>query len=257
MARFTNEQEIDTVQPQEQRPFREDTWRTVQQMTDAGAYAIGLPNDLQVTRHSSRAAGTVLVPFCKAVERLQAIHHAANEVSDPPTVIACTHARDTHYLASKEDRRDQRYLSDDRLAEGPYVYCGGIEGAIQRGLEYARYADVICYYSSRLNLDEAEQFATAIRSSFPHKRLGLGFPWEKKGWHTEHPNHGKLLRRMGYEYRFVMHRGSILFSSSPQPSSWVFFDDATEAEHHLNDALASLLTPLEQRRQMESLHLSA
>jgi isocitrate lyase len=120
-------------------------WRTVQNMTEAGASAVGLPDGFLMTSGVSRRPATVLVPVDETTRRLKRARDIAGSMDTQSMVIVCTHARGAQYLADDKDSRDRRYLSGVRTIDGLHVYCGGIEASISRALAYAPDADVVCY----------------------------------------------------------------------------------------------------------------
>ena len=87
-------------------------------------------------------------------------------------------------VTSDYDTRDQRFLTGERTVEGFYVYRGGMQAAIARGLAYAPYADLLWCETSEPNLHEARQFANAIHAQFPGKMLAYNcspsFHWRAK-----------------------------------------------------------------------------
>jgi hypothetical protein len=133
-------------------------------------------------------------------------------------------------VANDEDAQDRRYLTGVRTIDGFHVYCGGIDAAIRRALAYAPYADVICYRASKLDLVEAQRFASAIRASFPDKQLGIGF---SPSSHELQPGLDDISRderlfRLGYGYYFLTLSDSVVFPAFPAAALWAFFDDGAE-----------------------------
>src|SRR2546422_454441 len=87
------------------------------------------------------------------------------------------------------------------------VIDGGLEMAIERGLAYAPYADMIWCETSSPDLEEARRFASAIHRVYPEKLLAYNcsssFNWgsrlDEKGlssFQTE-------LAGMGYNFQFI------------------------------------------------------
>jgi hypothetical protein len=100
---------------------------------------------------------------------------------------------------------------------------------ISRALAYVPYADVICYYSSIIDLSEAERFAFSMSALSPGKKLGVGFSApDHQGIAREHANQARNLRKIGYDYLFIAQLGSIVFPGFPQGTPWGFFDDGAE-----------------------------
>jgi isocitrate lyase len=207
-------------------------WQTVQCMTEAGASAVGLPDGFLVTSGVSRRPATVLVPVDETTRRLKRARDIAASMDTQPLVIVCTHARGAQYLADDKDSRDRRYLSGVRTIDGLHVYCGSIEASISRALAYAPDADVVCYYSLGLDFAEAERFASAIRLSFPEKKLGVGFSPNTHAQKREAINPaslGRKLRESGYDYYFFHLWQTVDFAAFPHAAHWALFEDGMES----------------------------
>jgi isocitrate lyase len=75
-------------------------------------------------------------------------------------------------------------LTPDRTSEGFYHITGGLDMAINRGVQYAPYADLLWMETSTPDLDEAKEFAKRIHEKFPGKWLAYNcspsFNWGKK-----------------------------------------------------------------------------
>ena len=69
------------------------------------------------------------------------------------------------------DERDQKFLTGGRSSEGFYYVNNGLDQAIDRGLSYAPYADLLWCETAKPNLEEAKRFSDAIHSKFPGKLL--------------------------------------------------------------------------------------
>jgi isocitrate lyase len=148
-----------------------------------------------------------------------------------PMVIACTNAREAHSVTDDQDPQDRRYLTGVRTIEGYHVYCGGIDASIRRALAYAPYADVVCYRASRLDLAEAQRFASAIRTYFPDKQLGVSVsprPRELRRGFDE-VSRDERLCRLGYSYCFLTLSDSVVFPAFPDAALWAFFDDGADS----------------------------
>lgn len=197
-------------------------------MMDHGAVAMNLPNGFLFTKRSPHATESVLMATEDALIKLCNIRSAAEALGSRPTLFAATSAREAQLVTSKDDPRDQRFLTGVTTIDNRHGYCGGMDSAISRALVYAEGADVICYKVSELNLSEAERFASEMSAALPGKQLGFGYvplPGEFK-----HPEHDfaaleKKLHKMGYEYFFFTQCGSMVFPSFPAADPWVLFDD--------------------------------
>jgi isocitrate lyase len=209
-------------------------WRTVRSVTDAGASAVGLPNGFLISGRADRQLGTALVPIGDAVRRLEQARSVSGTIDTQPIVIACTNAREAQSVTDDQDAKDRRYLTGVRTIEGLHAYCGGIDASISRALAYAPYADVVCYRASRLDLAEAQLFASAIRASFPDKQLGIGFSRSSHGRQRgfrglDDISRDERLFRLGYGYYFLTLSDSVDFPAFPAAALWAFFDDGAES----------------------------
>jgi isocitrate lyase len=206
-------------------------WHTVQSVTDAGAFAVGLPNGFLISGRADRQLGTALVPIRDAVRRLEQARSVSGTIDTQPMVIACTNAREAQSVTDDRNAKDRRYLTGVRTIEGFHAYCGGIDASISRALAYAPYADVVCYRASRLDLAEAQLFASAIRASFPDKQLGIGFSRSFHGRQRglDDISRDERLFRLGYGYYFLTLSDSVVFPAFPAAALWAFFDDGAES----------------------------
>ena len=123
--------------------------------------------------------------------------------------------------AGRANRRRQRKAPDlrcrparrafivpgDRTPEGFFRLRGGLECAIARGLAYAPYADLLWCETSQPDLDEAQEFAEAIRAKFPGKLLAYNcspsFNWKKNLDDATIAKFQRELGAMGYKFQFV------------------------------------------------------
>ena len=86
-------------------------------------------------------------------------------------------------MTSDIDERDHKFITGERTAEGFYKITGGLDMAIDRGLSYCPYADLIWFETSTPDLEEAKTFAKAIHDKYPGKLLAYNcspsFNWKK------------------------------------------------------------------------------
>jgi isocitrate lyase len=127
---------------------------------------------------------------------------------DVPTVlVARTDADSAHLLTSDIDERDRSFLTGERTPEGFYRATGGLKMAIDRGLSYAPYADLIWCETSTPDLEEARRFAEAIHKAYPGKRLAYNcspsFNWKAKLDDDTIARFQRELGAMGYKYQFI------------------------------------------------------
>ncbi len=79
--------------------------------------------------------------------------------------------------------------------------------AIDRGLSYAPYADLLWCETSTPDLEEARRFAEAIHAEFPGKLLAYNcspsFNWKKKLDQLTIARFQRELGAMGYKFQFI------------------------------------------------------
>ena len=125
----------------------------------------------------------------------------------PTVIIARTDANAATLLQTGHDERDHKFLTGERSAEGFYYVNAGIDQAIDRGLSYAPYADLLWCETGKPNLEEARRFAEAIHAKFPGKILAYNcspsFNWAANLDEKTMRNFREELFEMGYRYQFV------------------------------------------------------
>ncbi len=127
---------------------------------------------------------------------------------DVPTVlVARTDANSAQLLTSDVDQRDRRFITGERTPEGFFRIAGGLDIAIDRGLSYAPYADLLWCETSTPDLAEARRFAEAIHAEFPGKLLAYNcspsFNWKKKLDDATIARFQRELGAMGYKFQFI------------------------------------------------------
>jgi len=176
-------------------------------MIEAGAACVHFEDQLSSAKKCGHLGGKVLVPTSEAIQKLVAARLAADVMDVPTLIMARTDADSAHLLTSDIDPRDQEFLTGERTAEGFYCIRGGIDSAIARGLAYAPYADLIWCETSHPDLDEARQFAEAIRSQYPGKMLAYNcspsFNWRKNLDEQTIARFQPELAAMGYKFQFI------------------------------------------------------
>src|SRR5882672_10759812 len=173
----------------------------------AGAAAVHFEDQLSSAKKCGHMGGKVLVSTDEAINKLVAARLAADVAAIPTVIIARTDADAATLLLSNHDERDQRFLTGERSSEGYFQVRAGIEQAIDRGLSYAPYADLIWCETSRPDLAQARRFAEALRERYPDRLLAYNcspsFNWQAnvdqatmRGWREE-------LAAMGYRFQFI------------------------------------------------------
>jgi isocitrate/methylisocitrate lyase len=173
----------------------------------AGAAAVHFEDQLSSAKKCGHMGGKVLVSSEEAIRKLVAARLAADVAAIPTVIIARTDADAATLLLSDHDERDRRFLTGERSSEGFFHVRAGIEQAIDRGLSYAPYADLIWCETSRPDLAQARRFAEALRERYPERLLAYNcspsFNWQAnvdqatmRGWREE-------LAGMGYRFQFI------------------------------------------------------
>src|SRR5205807_2065044 len=138
-------------------------------MIEAGAAGVHLEDQLASEKKCGHMGGKVLVPSRQAIRNLVAARLAADVANVPTIIIARTDANGAKLLTSDIDERDREFLTGERTPEGFFCVRSSLEQAISRGRSYAPYADLVWCETKTPDLDEARQFAEAIREEFPEK----------------------------------------------------------------------------------------
>jgi len=98
-------------------------------------------------------------------------------------------------------------MTGERTAEGFYRVRAGIVQAIERGLAYAPYADMLWCETGKPDLAYAAAFASAIHARFPGKWLAYNcspsFNWRKHMSDTQIATFQDDLAALGYRFQFV------------------------------------------------------
>ena len=176
-------------------------------MIDAGASGVHWEDQLSSAKKCGHMGGKVLVPIREHIEKLVAARLAADTCGVPTIIVARTDANGSYLVTSDVDPRDAAFIKPGRTVEGFFNYDGGIQAAINRGLAFAPYADLVWCETSTPDLGEAKQFAEAMHKQFPGKYLAYNcspsFNWKK---HLDDATIAKFqteLGAMGYKFQFI------------------------------------------------------
>lgn len=175
------------------------------------AGAAGVHFDDQFTSVKQRAQMNrnrmekVLMPTSEVVQKLSAARLAADAEDVSTVIIARTTANTTDLLSSDCDTRDRIFVTGELSEEGFHAVRGCIEQAIARGLAYAPYADVLWLEIDSENLEDARQFAEAIRREYPDQLLACScvFSGEQNAQSQQTEQLQKTLSAMGYRFQFI------------------------------------------------------
>ena len=176
-------------------------------MIEAGAAGVHFEDQLASVKKCGHMGGKVLVPTREFIQKLVAARLAADVLDVPTLLVARTDAHSANLITSDIDPRDKAWITGERTAEGFYRIRNGLDMAIDRGLSYAPFADLVWCETSTPDLDEARRFADGIHSKFPGKRLAYNcspsFNWSKKLDAATIAKFQRELGAMGYAFQFV------------------------------------------------------
>src|SRR5699024_10028261 len=139
-----------------------NVFELIKAMIEAGASGVHLEDQLSSEKKCGHLGGKVLLPTQTAVRNLIAARFAADVMGTPTVLIGRTDANAASLITDNVDPYDEPFMTGERTEEGFYKTKAGIDQAINRGLAYAPYADLIWCETSEPNLEEARKFAKAI-----------------------------------------------------------------------------------------------
>jgi isocitrate lyase len=176
-------------------------------MIEAGAAGVHFEDQLASEKKCGHMGGKVLVPTSTFLRTLTAARLAADLADVPTVLVARTDANSAQLLTSDVDERDRPFITGERTPEGFFRIAGGLDIAIDRGLSYAPFADLIWCETSEPNIEEARRFAEAVHAEYPGKLLAYNcspsFNWKKKLDDVTIAKFQRELGAMGYKYQFV------------------------------------------------------
>jgi isocitrate lyase len=178
-------------------------------MIEAGAAGVHFEDQLSSEKKCGHLGGKVLIPIQQHIRTLNAARFAADVEGVPTVLLARTDADAAQLLTTDVDPRDRKFLSGERTPEGFFRVKPGVgkEYAIERGIAYAEYADLIWWETSEPNLEDAQRFADAVHHHFPGKMLAYNcspsFNWKKKLAPQDIAEFQKRIGAMGYKYQFI------------------------------------------------------
>jgi isocitrate lyase len=176
---------------------------------EAGAAGVHFEDQLASEKKCGHLGGKVLIPTQAHVRNLNAARLAADIAGVATLTVARTDAESAKLITSDIDPRDRQFLTGERTAEGFFRLKDGtgLAHCIARGLAFAPYADLLWWETSHPNLDEAKQFAEAVRKEFPNKMLAYNcspsFNWKAKLDADTIARFQRELGAMGYKFQFV------------------------------------------------------
>lgn len=184
-----------------------NAYELVKAMIEAGAAAIHLEDQLSSLKKCGHMGGKVLVPTSDFIEKLVTARFASDVLGVPTVLIGRTDADSASLIRSDSDPVDQPFLTKHRTYEGFFGVKGGVEYAIQRGLAFAPYCDMVWCETSKPDLEQAKEFAQGIHEKFPGKWLAYNcspsFNWKKHLNDKEIASFQEKLSELGYKFQFV------------------------------------------------------
>jgi isocitrate lyase len=176
-------------------------------MIESGAAGVHFEDQLASAKKCGHMGGKVLVPTQEAVQKLIAARLAADVAGVPTLIVARTDAMGAGLVTTDIDENDKPFLTGKRTMEGFYESKQGIEQAINRGLSYAPYADLIWCETATPDMEQARRFAEAIHAKYPGKKLAYNcspsFNWKKNLDEKTIATFQKQLGEMGYAFQFI------------------------------------------------------
>ena len=184
-----------------------NAFELMKSMIKAGASAVHWEDQLSSAKKCGHLGGKVLVPTVEAINKLVAARLASDVMGASTIIIARTDANAANLLTTDIDSRDTKFITKERSSEGFYYVKNGLDQAIDRGLSYAPYSDMLWCETSKPNLDEAKEFANAIHAEFPGKLLSYNcspsFNWKENLDDNTMREFREKLYDMGYKYQFI------------------------------------------------------
>lgn len=176
---------------------------------EAGAAGVHFEDQLASEKKCGHLGGKVLIPTQAHIRNLNAARLAADICGVPTVIVARTDAESAKLITSDVDERDREFLTGERTPEGFFRLKEGtgLQHCIKRGLAFAEYADLLWWETSHPNLDEARQFAEAVKKEYPNKLLAYNcspsFNWEANLDKDTIAKFQRELGAMGYKFQFV------------------------------------------------------
>ena len=176
-------------------------------MIAAGAAGVHWEDQLASEKKCGHLGGKVLIPTGQHIKTLNAARLAADVCGVPSLVIARTDAHAATLITSDVDPRDQEFTTGERTAEGFFRTRKGMEPCIARGLAYAPYSDLLWMETSKPDLEEARQFAEAIKAVYPDQMLSYNcspsFNLRRNLDDATIAKFQRELGAMGYKFQFI------------------------------------------------------
>lgn len=189
-----------------------NAYELMKAMIIAGAAGVHFEDQLSSAKKCGHLGGKVLVPASEFIKKLKAARLAAEVLGVDTVLIARTDANSARLLTNDIDTEDRYFIladinDEERTSEGFFHITGGIDMAINRGLQYAPYADMLWCETGKPDLEEAKKFAEAIHEKYPDKMLAYNcspsFNWKENLGDQKIARFQRELGVMGYKFQFI------------------------------------------------------
>ena len=184
-----------------------NAFELMKHMIKAGASVVHYEDQLSSAKKCGHLGGKVLVTTSEAVNKLVAARLAADVMGTSTLIIARTDANAANLLTTDVNECDRKFVTGERSPEGFHYVNNGLDQAIDRGLSYAPFADLLWCETAKPNLDEARQFADSIHREFPDQMLAYNcspsFNWKENLDENTMKGFREELYKMGYKYQFI------------------------------------------------------
>jgi isocitrate lyase len=184
-----------------------NVFELMKSMIAAGAAGVHWEDQLSSEKKCGHLGGKVLIPTGQHIKTLTAARLAADVCNVPSLIIARTDAHAATLVTTDVDERDQAFMTGERTAEGFYRTRAGIAPCIARGLAFAPYSDLLWMETSTPDLDEAREFAEAIKAVYPDQMLAYNcspsFNWRAHLDDATIARFQRELASMGYRFQFI------------------------------------------------------
>ena len=185
-----------------------NAFELMKSMIEAGVAAVHFEDQLSSAKKCGHMGGKVLVPTQEHINKLLAARLAADVCGVPSIVVARTDAESGGLITMNVDPRDREFIRDEqRTSEGFYHIDNGIELAVMRACEFAKYADIVWIETGKPDLEQARIMAEGIHAQHPGKLLAYNcspsFNWRYNIDVDTIETFQEELGKMGYAFQFV------------------------------------------------------
>ena len=184
-----------------------NTFELIKSMTEAGAAAVHLEDQLSSLKKCGHMGGKVLVAVHEFVPKLVSARLASDVLGVPTLIIARTDSQGARLIRSINDPVDEKFATGETTVEGYWIVRGGLEYAIAKARAYAPFADLLWCETSKPDLGEAREFAQAVHEKFPGKLLAYNcspsFNWKRNLDEKTMATFQEKLAELGYKFQFV------------------------------------------------------